>query len=302
MSVPPFAGVLTPVVTPFNADLTPDGALLADHCAWLVENGSGLAVFGTNSEGNSLSLAEKRALLDGLVERGIDPARMMPGNGACALPDVVELTRHAVGLGCGGVLTLPPFYYKGVSDEGLFRFFAELIEAVGDDRLRVYLYHIPPVAQVGFSLDLIARLIAAFPGIVAGIKDSSGDFAHTRSLLERFPGWGVFCGNEMDLAEAMSLGAKGCISATCNINAGPIAALAQNWDQPDAAERQERINAVRKTVAGFPMIPALKAVAGRFYGRETFAVPRPPLTALGEDEKSRLFAALDALDYGMRPN
>lgn len=300
MSVPLLSGVLTPVVTPYNADLSPDAGLMAEHCAWLIENGSGLAVFGTNSEGNSLGLAEKRNLLDVLVKSGIDPARMMPGNGACALPEAVELTRHAVELGCGGVLTLPPFYYKGVPDEGLFRFFADMIEAVGDDRLRIYLYHIPPVAQVGFSLNLIARLIEAFPGIVVGIKDSSGDFSHTKSLLERFPGWGVFCGNEVDLAEAMGLGAVGCISATCNINAGPIVELSKDWDQPDAGEKQAAINAVRKTIAGFPMIPALKAVAARFYDRERYAVPRPPLMPLSETQKAELFSALDALDYAMR--
>ena len=141
-------GVLSPVVTPFTSDLRPDAARLARHCRWLLASDVGLAVFGTNSEGNSLTVAEKLALLDALVEAGIPAARMMPGTGTCALPDTVELTRRAVAHGCGGVLMLPPFYYKDVSDDGLFASYAEVIERVGDARLRVYLYHIPQVSRV----------------------------------------------------------------------------------------------------------------------------------------------------------
>ena len=171
-----FSGVLSPVITPFGADLRPDAARLARHCRWLISQNCGLAVFGTNSEANSLSVEEKIELLDALVEAGVDPARMMPGTGACALPDTVRLTAHAVKRGCAGTMMLPPFYYKGVSDEGLFRSYAEVIERVGDARLRIYLYHIPPIAQVPITLGLIERLIAAYPDTVVGIKDSSGDW------------------------------------------------------------------------------------------------------------------------------
>src|SRR5439155_4282528 len=122
------------------------------------------------------SVAEKIALLDTLVTAGLPLTRMMPGTGCCAFADTVELTRHAMQLGCAGVLMLPPFYYKGVSDEGLFRSYAEVIERVGDRRLRIYLYNIPQVAQVPIGLPLIERLLAAYPGTVAGIKDSSGDW------------------------------------------------------------------------------------------------------------------------------
>src|SRR5690606_611877 len=138
-------GVLSPVVTPFAADLSPDAARFIAQCRWLLEQNVGLAVFGTNSEANSLSVSERRFLLEALVDAGIDPARLMPGTGCCSLTDTVELTKDAVGKQVGGVLMLPPFYYKGVSDEGLFRSFAEVIERVGDSRLRIYLYHIPPV-------------------------------------------------------------------------------------------------------------------------------------------------------------
>src|SRR5215831_5195617 len=135
-------GVLAPVVTPFTSDLLPDTARFIRQCRWLLDNDVGLAVFGTNSEGNSLTVAEKLELLDALVDAGVPASRMMPGTGTCALPDTVELTRRAVAHGCGGVLMLPPFYYKGVSDDGLFAFLSGVIDKVGSTQLRVYLYHI----------------------------------------------------------------------------------------------------------------------------------------------------------------
>ena len=162
-------GVLSPVVTPFRKDLSPDADRFVKHCRWLMQSGcAGLAVFGTNSEANSMSVDEKLELLQALVKGGVPAAALMPGTGHCALSDSVKMTREAVRLGCGGVLMLPPFYYKGVSDEGLFRNFAEIIERVGDDRLRLYLYHIPPVSNVAISLDLIDRLLSRYPGIVYG--------------------------------------------------------------------------------------------------------------------------------------
>jgi 4-hydroxy-tetrahydrodipicolinate synthase len=302
LTPPALRGALAPVVTPFREDMSVDADRLARHCRWLVERDCGLAVFGTNSEGNSLGVDEKLGLLDALVTAGLPPARMMPGTGQCAIPDTIRLTRHAVGLGCAGVLMLPPFYYKDVSDEGLFRAIAQVIEGVGDDRLRVYLYHIPPVAQVGFSLDLIARLIEAFPRIVAGIKDSSGDFSNIRAMLERFPGWSVFCGAELDLAEAMRLGAAGCISATCNVNAAAIADLAANWHAPDAAVRQAAVNRVRTTIAGFPMIPALKAVVAELHGDPAWRMLRPPLLPLDAGQRTALAARLDAIGFDIRAN
>ncbi|SDG24280.1 4-hydroxy-tetrahydrodipicolinate synthase [Paraburkholderia phenazinium] len=164
---PPLRGVLSPVLTPFNADGSPSVGRFVKHCRLLLDQGLGLAAFGTNSEASSLAVHEKRRLLDALLDAGLPPTRMMPGTGACALPEAIELTRHAVQSGCAGVLMLPPFYYKGVSDDGLFRSFAQVIDEVADERLRVYLYHIPPVAQVGISFGLIERLLKCYPGVAA---------------------------------------------------------------------------------------------------------------------------------------
>src|SRR5262245_18820207 len=192
------AGVLSPVCTPFRKDLSPDYQRLVRHCRWLLSHGVGLAVFGTTSEGNSLSLEERLELLDRLVEQDIDPARMMPGVGCCAVTDTVRLTAHAVKLGCGGVLMLPPFYYKDLNDDGLYRSFAEVIERVGEARLRVYLYHIPPIAQVPITLGVTERLLKAYPHQIAGLKDSSGDWTNTKTFLDAFAqsGFDVFVGSE----------------------------------------------------------------------------------------------------------
>ena len=201
-------GVLSPVVTPFRSDLSPDAERFVRHCRWLLSQNVGLAAFGTNSEANSLSADERIELLDHLVAAGLDTSRMMPGTGCCALPETVRLTAHAMKVGCAGVLMLPPFYYKGVSDDGLFRSFAEVIERVGDRRLRVYLYHIPPVAQVPITLGLIERLLKAYPDNVAGIKDSSGDWANTKAVLDAFAasGFDVFPGSETFLLASMRAG------------------------------------------------------------------------------------------------
>ncbi|MCC7369850.1 MAG: dihydrodipicolinate synthase family protein [Chloroflexi bacterium] len=294
-------GVLSPVVTPFDADLQPDAARFVRHCQWLLSNDVGLAVFGTNSEGNSLSVGEKVRLLDTLVEAGIPAGRMMPGTGACALTDTVELTRHAVQLGAGGVLMLPPFYYKGLSDDGLFRSFSEVIQRVGDSRLRIYLYHIPPVANVPITLTVIERLLKAYPGTIAGIKDSSGDWSNTRAMLDRFQphGFDVFCGSESFLLATMRGGGAGCISATANVNPGPIAKLAATWQNADADAQQDALDVVRKVFQGYVMIPALKAAVAHYGDDADWVTVRPPLTELTAAERADLAKNLDAVGFTM---
>ena len=294
-------GVLSPVVTPFDQDLRPDSARLIRHCRWLLQNDVGLAVFGTNSEANSMSVAEKIDLLETLVGAGLPTERMMPGTGCCALSDSVELTRRAVELGCAGVLMLPPFYYKGVSDEGLFRSYAEIIERVGDERLRIYLYHIPPVAQVPISLTLIERLLKAYPSAIAGVKDSSGDWTNTKAMLDRFQpqGFDVFAGSETFLLATLRGGGAGCISATANVNPGPIAQLARTWQQDNADEQQAALDAVRKIFQGYVMIPALKAAISHHADDADWLTVRPPLVELNEQQRRDLAQVLDAAGFTM---
>jgi 4-hydroxy-tetrahydrodipicolinate synthase len=299
---PRFAGVLAPVLTPFEADLAPDARRFVRFCRWLLERGcAGLAVFGTTSEANSLSADERERLLDALLAHGLEPARLMPGTGCCALSDTVRLTRHAVRAGCGGVLMLPPFYYKGVSDEGLFRTFSEVIERVGDDRLRVYLYHIPPMAQVGISAALVERLLARYPRAIAGMKDSSGDWENTRAMIERFAaqGFDVFAGSERFLLATLRAGGVGCITATANVNAAAIAALHRAWRSPENEALQARLDAVRGALERHPVIPALKAIVAQLSGDAAWRTVRPPLVALAPERADALVTELRGLGLEM---
>ena len=295
-------GVLAPVITPFKRDLSPDADRFVKHCRWLMKSGcAGLAVFGTNSEANSMSVEEKLELLEALVKGGVPAASLMPGTGHCALSDSVKMTREAVRLGCGGVLMLPPFYYKGVSDEGLFRNFAEVIERTGDERLRLYLYHIPPVSNVAITLDLIEKLLARYPGIVAGAKDSSGDWSNTKAMLDRFKdrGFDVFPGSEVFLLDGLRDGGKGCITATGNVNPGPISEVFRNWRSNEADQLQNRITATRKIMQKVPMIPALKAVTAHFGNDPQWRTVRPPLVELSSEQEKQVITELKATGFSM---
>jgi 4-hydroxy-tetrahydrodipicolinate synthase len=294
-------GVLSPVVTPFNADYTPDAARFVRQCRWLVANNVGLAAFGTNSEANSLTVDERIDLLEKLVEGGIDPARMMPGTGCCALGDSVRLTKHAVKLGCAGVLMLPPFYYKGVPDEGLYRNFGEIVERVGEARLQIYLYHIPPVSQVPISLNLIERLLKTYPESIAGVKDSSGDWDNTKAMLDQFAGDGfdVFAGSESFLLANLRNGGKGCISATANVNPAAIHHLYANWKAADAEALQAKLDTIRSAFQKYPMIPALKHAVAYWSGDPGWARVRPPLVELNAAQSAALIADLEQRAFSM---
>src|SRR3954463_12779983 len=296
------SGVLAPVVTPFKRDLTPDSARFVGHCKWLLANGCrGLAVFGTNSEANSLSVDERMVLLEMLIQEGVPADRLMPGTGMCALTDSVRLTAHAVSLGCAGVLMLPPFYYKGVSDEGLFRNFSEVIERVADSRLQLYLYHIPPVSQVPITLALIERLLARYPGAVAGVKDSSGDWANTKAMLDAFAksGFDVFAGSEVFLLQNMRSGGKGCITATGNINPAAINRVYESWQAPNADALQKDITATRAVVQKYPMMAALKAAIAHWGRAPEWGTVRPPLVELTAEQNRSLVAELSERNFDM---
>jgi 4-hydroxy-tetrahydrodipicolinate synthase len=243
-------GVLAPVLTPFKADLSPDRERFIRHCQWLLSQKCGLAPFGTTSEANSMSAEERMALLDALVVAGIDPSRMMPGTGCCSITETVALTADAVKQGCAGVLMLPPFYYKNVSDEGLYRYFSEVVQRVGDTRLKIYLYHIPPVAIVGITPKLVERLLKAYPNTIAGMKNSLGDWNNTKTFLDAFAEparsaptasaartFDVFVGSESFLLASMRHGGAGTISATANVNPAAIDKLYQKCSGVRHGER-----------------------------------------------------------------
>jgi 4-hydroxy-tetrahydrodipicolinate synthase len=300
----PFSGVLVPVLTPFTPSGEPDAGRFVAFCRWLLDQGAGgLAIFGTTSEANSMSPGERMELLDQLIEAGVPAAKLMPGTGACAMTDAAMLVRHAVERGCGGVLMLPPFYYKGVSDDGIFAFISGVIDKVGSPALKLFLYHIPPMAVVGFSLDLVDRLITAYPETVVGLKDSSGDWSNTAALLERFPGFAVFPGSEVFLLDGLRKGAVGCITASGNVNVPGIKKVYDNWRGQQADTLQAEITTLRNTVQAYPMVPALKRVVAHYHNDPTWAAVRPPLVPLSQAQSAALIADLGKLGFtlGERP-
>ncbi len=291
--MPKFSGVIAPVLTPFGEDGSADADRFVEHCHWLMEEGcTGLAPFGTTSEGNSLGIDERMELLEEIVDADIEAELLMPGTGTPSLADTIVLTKHAVEVGCGGVLVLPPYYYKAPSEEGLYRYFSEMIEGVGEDDLKIYLYHIPPVAQVGFSLSLIGRLIKAFPDTVVGLKDSSGDWSNTAAILEAHPKFEVFPGSEIFLLDGLRKGGVGCISATCNVAARPIRKVYDNWKGAEADSLQAGITAVRKAIQAYPMIPALKAIVAHFREDPEWAKMRAPFMELPPADAEKLISQL----------
>ena len=299
-----FSGVIAPLVTPFGEDGAPDPERFIAHADWLMSNGcTGLAPFGTTSEANSLGLEERMELLEELVDAGIDPAKLLPGTGMCALTDAITLSQHAVEMECGGCLMLPPFYYKGPSEEGLYRFFSEVIEAVGDDRLKVYLYHIPPIAQVGFTLSLIGRLKKAYPETILGLKDSSGDWATTKSILDAYPDLEIFPGSEAFLLDGLRAGSSGTISASANVNATALFDVYQNWQTKDADALQAKIGSVRKVFQSLTMIPFLKAIIAHYRDDPGWTKLRPPFTELPSADVAKAIKILEAehgfkMDFG----
>ena len=293
-------GLITPILTPFNDDLTIADDLLLAHAEWLLGDGgsAGLALFGTTGEALSVGIKERMASLDMLIAKGIDPKRLIVGTGLNNMHDTAELTRHATAHGCLGVMMLPPFYFKNASDDGLYRYYAEVIERVGHADLKIYLYHIPQVAGVGLSLDLVARLTADFAEVV-GIKDSSGDWQNTEKLLA-IDGLIVYPGAETPVIEAIKLGAPGCISATGNINSRGIAEvirLCHAGDYEGAEKNHIRTRAIRALFQDYAPIPAQKALLARWQDAR-YNNLRPPLLALDADKASTLERALID-DFGL---
>ena len=243
MEIKLIKGLIAPILTPFDNNLNVDQSMYNDLAKSLMDNGcSGLAPFGTTGEALSVGNKERMNAIEGLVKSGIDPNKLIPGTGLCNLPDTIEITKHAIDLKCQGVMTLPPFYFKGMSDTGLYNYFEKLIKGVNDNRLKIYLYHIPQVCGVGLSIDLVQKLKSSFPETIVGIKDSSGIWENTEALL-KIKDLIVYPGAELPVIEAIKLGAPGCISATANLNSKDIADViafchSGRWDEAEALQKK----------------------------------------------------------------
>ena len=293
--------VLSPVITPFKADGSPDAPKLLKQCQWLEANGVGQAIFGTNSEANSMSAPQKMSTLTALIEGGLNPDHLMPGTGATSIDATVNMTRHAVNHQCAGVLMLPPFYYKDVTDDGLFAYFSEVIQKIGSAALQIYIYNIPPVTKINLSLSLLERLAKEYPKTVVGMKDSSGDWAYTESVIKLLApsGFRVYAGSEVFLMRALRAGGVGCISATANVNPKAIADLAAHWRESNADERQANLDQVRGIFAKYQMIAGMKTAVAHYTKDAEWLRVRPPLMQLSADQQAQLLAELKAINFSM---
>ena len=295
MPVENIRGVIAPILTPFNDDMSLATSLYVAHAKWLFGQGcAAIAPFGTTGEALSVGIDERIVAIQALIDGGIDPARLIPGTGLSNVADTARLSRACLDMDCTAVMTLPPFYFKGVGEGGLYRYFEQLIEAIGSDA-RIYLYHIPPIAIVGIPPTLAARLHDDFPQQIVGIKDSSGDWENTRALLN-IDGMIVYTGSELPLLDALELGAPGCITATANINAAAIVKVVELYDRGDI----DAARAIHKTVKRFRLIvqdyapiPAQKRLLAITSGDARWANVRPPLTAMSAEAGRELAAVLE---------
>ena len=297
----PISGVFCASATPILEDGAPDHAAFADHCKALVEEGcDGVALLGTTGEANSFSLQQRQDLLEKVVAAGIDPQRLLPGTSQTNVPDSITLVKHAAETGVNACVVLPPFYYKGVSDEGLFRFYAELIEGVGSNALRVILYHIPPIAQVGISLELIGRLRDAFPGVIVGIKDSSGKLESMEAFAKAFENFSVLAGADPLMLPLLHAGGAGCITSSSNLIGKHLRVVFDNFfDETQIAKvdaAQVRINAWRDLSNAYVQLPTVKAMLAKRRNHLGWVRVRPPLVELTEAERDIVWSKMAVLE------
>lgn len=290
-------GVFSAALTPLDASLAPDHATLLAHCRRLLSQGcDGIALLGTTGEANSFSLVERKAILEAMVAGGIEPGRLLPGTGVCALPETIELTRHALSLGVETVVMLPPFYYKGVSDDGLVAAYSHVIDQIADPRLKIVLYHIPPIAQVPIPFAVVERLLAAYPSTIVGIKDSGGDLEHMVKLVETFPTLSILAGADPLMLPLLAKGGAGCITATSNLVAAELKTVFLNQADPAKAglvqAAQDKIVATRNLTNRFAQIPTIKSMLAVATGEAGWRRVRPPLVALDDTRFGEIAAAL----------
>ncbi|MBB5720798.1 4-hydroxy-tetrahydrodipicolinate synthase [Loktanella ponticola] len=294
-------GIYAAAISPFDANGALDHAKLLGYCQHLLSDGGcdGVAPTGTTGEGTSVAMVDRLALPEVFANAGIERDRVIFGTGAPSAGDCVALTQAAVDAGFVNVLVLPPYYYKNPSDDGLFRYYANLVEKIGHDDLRIYLYHFPQMSQVPLSTDLVLRLRDAFGPIIAGLKDSSGDFAQSRAFVEATGGveadFDIYPSSEAFLWDGLSIGTAGIISGSTNITANLVQTARH---APEGAERDSAMDVVcaaRAMVGKYPMMAAMKTAESFRSGDDGWLNMAPPLMPLSDDQKAALKADIDAL-------
>jgi 4-hydroxy-tetrahydrodipicolinate synthase len=285
--------VYSAVLTPFKKDLSIDTKLFISHCEFLLNNDISLAPLGTTGEANSISISEKIDLIKALASSDLSKEKIIIGTGNTSFIDASLLTKVAVENGIYSVLLLPPFYYKNVSDEGVYQYYKEIISEVKSKNLRIFLYNIPQVSGVTISIDLVNRLKKKFSDIVTGIKDSSGDFENTKKY-KQVKNFIVFPGSEKFLYDGLHIGCSGCISATTNVNI-EASKLINSFDKPEGKFINKKIKTVRDVFEKYPVIPALKAT--KVKENINWSSIRPPLVALSDQQRSNLIKDLKDINF-----
>ena len=298
-----FRGIWPALLTPLDASLGIDHARLAAHCKSLIAHGCpGVTAFGTTGEGPSFSMAERKEAIEQLIVNGIPAAQIMVSTSCAALPETLALTRHAVSAGVQGCLMLPPFFLKGVSDQGIIDSYRFVIDGMGEDlpKLKLYLYHIPQVTGVSLSHHVIATLKAMYPDTILGIKDSACTTAHSIGLAESFmKDLTVYVGFEPDLPEMGRRGSTGAISGLANFMPRVVNRLVTQPDAPATPAERERVVRLIDLLADYSLMPALKGIMALLSGEPGWLRVRAPLVALTAGE----FTALEKTirEFGIGP-
>jgi len=286
------SGVIAAIATPIDESGAPDLKRAVNLARYLLDNGcDGLNVLGTTGEATSFSLDERKAVMSAYKAEGLPLDRLMVGTGAAAVSDAVALTRHAVELGFAGALVLPPFYYKGVPDDGLVAYVDTLVQATSTKPIPIYLYHFPAMSGLPWHVALIKRLLDSYPTRIVGLKDSSGDMAYARSAAAVAPDFAVFPSTEAALLEARGGAFAGCISATANLNAD---LCARAWRGGDAGALDAAV-AIRKLFDGKPLVSGVKALLAHIHGDPALARVKPPLAAFSAADRAAVFAGHDTV-------
>ena len=287
---PAIRGLWCATLTPIAVDGGVDHVRFAAHVRSLFAQGvDGVAPFGTTGEGQSFSVDERRAGIDGLLDAGIPGARIVAATGCASLPETIVLSRHAVEAGCALCLVLPPFFWKDPTDDGLFAWYAQVIEGVADARLKIFLYHLPQVSAVPLSVDLVARLATAFPDVVVGVKDSEGKWEHTAALLERVPQLAIMVGHEPHLPRLLRAGGAGTICGVANTYPALVRALLAPDVKPDD---ETRIATFIEIAFRQPFLATFKSIIADRLRDPGWNALRAPLLPLDEPARQRLRDAL----------
>ena len=291
-------GVITAVLTPMDSQLNADKGRLTHHIKWLLSRGNnGICLLGTTGEANSFSVDERLDILDAVIDSGIAPELLIVGTGCCALTDTVTLTRHAHNRGAGGILLLPPFYYKKISDAGIEAYMSELLNRVGENDVQLYLYHYPQLSGIPFSVELTERLVSKFPRNIVGMKDSGGDWSHMAEVLKAIPGFRLYAGSEKYLLSNLKAGGSGCISASANFTSPAAALVLENWKNGTGEIEQNRLSSLREALESYPAIGTLKYVFAKLSGDQEWLNVRPPNVILSLQEGLIIEEKLKQLDY-----